>query len=266
MRQRPHLTLLGSRPRLWPALMSAAGLVVLLGLGTWQVQRLHWKLGLIATMKARMYGPAVALPPGVGVDPTAWAYRRVIVTGRYLNDKEMHLLAYNPAGRMGYDLVTPLIRSRGEGAVLVNRGWVPTEKQDPASRPGSEIAGPVTIIGIVHPGWRRALFVPHNEPASNQWFAGDTVEMGAYAGLALPPVLIDRVAGPDPRALPQGGQTKVNLPNHHLQYAITWYLLALSLVVIFVIYHRKRAAEGEAGAAGVVDEAGAADTRRQGQP
>lgn len=237
--------LFGTMPSVKAAFWGALALVLLLGLGTWQVQRLHWKLGLIATMKARMSAAAVPLPAGTKIDARSWAYRRVRLEGHYLNGKAMHLLAYETrSGTLGYDLVTPFLRADGEGAVLVNRGWVPRGQGGNAAPPKiGAVTGPVTVIGIVHPAWKGGLFTPRNEPGRGLWFAGDAAAMGATAGLQVPPLLVDRVAGPDPRALPIGGQTRVDLPNHHLQYAITWYLLALVLVVIFVRYHRNRAAD-----------------------
>ncbi len=230
------------RPTLWPTLVAAPALLVLIGLGVWQLERLAWKRTLIATIEARLEAPAVALPAEVR-DPEAWGYRRVVVRGRFLHDREIHLFAHDRRGQLGYFVVTPLRRADG-GFVLVNRGWVPAARKDPATRPAGQVEGPVEIEGIVRLPWRQGWFVPDNDPAENVWFWGDLEGMAAAAGIAAPALLVDAGPAPNPGGLPVGGQTKVRFRNDHLGYALTWFGLAAGLAVVYVLYHLRREASG----------------------
>ncbi len=233
------LNRIGFRPSLWPTLISVPALVLLLGLGTWQVQRLYWKTALIDRLESRMAAPAMDLPATLS-DPDAAEFRRGRVAGRFLHAREMYLLGTSPRGNAGFYVVTPLLRAEAP-PVLVNRGWVPPERKHPARRQAGQPPGQVVVEGIVRkaqtPGW----FTPDNEPDKNLWFTIDPAAMGRAAGLdRVAPVYLQAQAVEAPRGAPLGLPSELKLRNQHLQYAITWYALALALVVIYVLYHRQR--------------------------
>ncbi len=233
---------IGFRPSLWPTLISVPVLVLLLGLGTWQVQRMHWKTALVERLESRMAAPATELPAALD-DLDAAEYRRARVAGRFLHDREMYLLGYSPRGSAGFYVVTPLMRADAP-PVLVNRGWVPPERKDPAGRLAAQSPGRVTVEGIIRkaqvPGW----FTPDNEPDNNLWFTIDPAAMGRAAGLdRVAPVYLQALAAEAPKGAPLGLPNAVHLRNQHLQYTIIWYALALALVVIYVLYHRQRGRE-----------------------
>ncbi len=230
----------GFRPSFWPTVITAVGVTVLLALGGWQLQRLSWKLNLIHTIQSRITAPAVPLPAGTDIDPDAWNYKRVTVSGHFLNDKEMRLLAYTERGNLGYHLITPLVRADGAGTVLVDRGWVPAAQREPASRPGSTVDGDVTVEGVVRRGGHRTLFVPVNDPARNEWFYADLAQMAVQAGVQVPPILVELVAKPGVVGLPLAGQTEIHVRNNHLEYALTWFGLAIALAVIFFLSQRRK--------------------------
>lgn len=228
------------RLRLWPTLITAPALAVLLGLGTWQVERLHWKEGLNATLAARLAAPAVA-PEALPVDPADAEFRRVRLDGRFRHDRELYLGPRTLRGEVGVHVVTPFERTSG-GTVLVDRGFVPAARKDPATRAEGQVAGVVTVDGVVRLPGRRGLFTPDDEPRANQWFVVDPPAMAAAAGIgAVAPWYADAGPAPNPGGLPVGGQTVVMLPNNHLQYAVTWYGLAAALVVIYVLSSRRPA-------------------------
>ncbi|MEX1206465.1 MAG: SURF1 family protein [Dongiaceae bacterium] len=233
------------RPTLWPTVFTVPAVLVMLALGTWQVERLLWKEALIAQRVERTAAPAVPLP-GAGDDLAAVEYRRAVVTGEFLHDREMYLAARSLRGNPGYHVVTPLRLSDGR-AVLVDRGWVPMDRKDPARRAAGQMVGPVTLDGVIRragaPGW----LVPDNKPADNVWFWVDPPAMAAQAGVAeaAAPVYLEAGSAENPGGFPIGGQTRINLPNDHLQYAITWYALAAALLVIYVLYHRRREADAK---------------------
>lgn len=229
------------RPTLWPTLFSVPAVIALLALGTWQVERLHWKEALIDRLQERSTLEAAPLPAWID-DLEAYEYRRVQVRGTYLHDKEFYLVNRSLRGKPGLNVVTLLKRSDGSGHVLVNRGWVPFDRRDPASRAAGQIKGEVAVEGIVRLAKGPGLFTPENEPHNNTWFYIDPSSMTVSAG--LPPLQRYYVLAGDrsvPGGLPVGHQWRVDLPNDHLEYAITWFALALALIVIYFLYHRRPA-------------------------
>lgn len=222
-----------------------AAFALLVALGTWQVQRLHWKEDLIAER-----GAALAAPP-IDVPATAEAARnlefhRVRASGVFLHERELTVHGIErQRGTAGYLVVTPLRLENGR-VVLVERGWVPIDQRDPAARPDGNPKGPVTVEALVRlappgkPGW----FIPENDAARHEWFYIDLAAMAGAAGIpeALP-FYLEAGPAPNPGGLPVGGQAATDLPNDHLQYALTWYALAAALAVIYlIVLRRERAA------------------------
>jgi surfeit locus 1 family protein len=222
------------------ALMLAA-LAVLIGLGVWQLKRLAWKEGLIAQIEARTKSPLIALTEaealaGEGRDPS---YYRVAADGRFHHDKERYLYAISD-GRVGWDVITPLETADGE-MVLVDRGFVPDALKDPALRADGQVENVVTVTGIVRAPDKQTLFTPDNEPKANRWFWRDLPAMSRSMfprGTIVAPFFLEAEKGPIPGGWPEGGQTRLDIPNNHLQYAITWFLLAVALLVIYALYLR----------------------------
>jgi len=232
------LSKLRFRPTLWPTLISVPALIVLIGLCVWQVQRMHWKDALIADREARVAAEPIALP-AEGTDPASVDYRRVRLEGSFRHDKELFLGARSLNGNVGYQVLTPF-ELAGGGTVLIDRGWVPVERKMPESRAEGQLAGPQAIDGIVRVAPGKAWMQPDNEPAHNMWFFVDLPAMKAASGVDLRTDLyVDAGPAGNPGKYPVGGQTRIEMPNDHLQYAITWGLLAAALAVIYVLYHLK---------------------------
>ena len=228
------------RPHLAPTLFTIPVLLICVALGVWQLQRLEWKRGLIAERAAAVTA-LPARPPQTLVEARAMEFHPVVVDGVFLHDKEIFVGATDPRGRAGFHLLTPL-REPGGRIVFVNRGFIPSERKDPATRPASQLAGTVHISGLLRlppaatPNW----FLPDNRPDLNYWFWVDLPAMAAADGLAnAAPFYIDADVAPNPGGWPKGGVTPIALPNDHLQYAITWFSLAVALVVIYLLYHRR---------------------------
>jgi surfeit locus 1 family protein len=227
------------RPTFWPTLMSIPAFLVLIGLGTWQVERLTWKERLIRAFTERVDAPPLTVPPAGGsIDDIE--YRRVHLSGRYLNDHEMYLAGRTFNGRGGWNVLTPFRTDDGT-VVVVDRGWVPLDKKDRATRPQSLIEGATTVDGVIRRANIRNYFTPENEPDRNLWFSADVQAMAKKADLPeVRPYLVEGLRQPIPGGFPVGGEIRVALRNDHLQYAITWYSLAVALVVIYVLYHLKK--------------------------
>lgn len=234
------------RWRFWAVLiLLPAAFAVLLALGTWQVQRLAWKEGLLASIEQRSH----AEPVSIAAIETAHEsgepieYRTAYATGRYLNDSERHFFAtFN--GETGYYVYTPMQIDDGR-YLFINRGFVPYDLKNPDTRPESLLEGVQRVSGLARQrlSERPSVMVPDNDEAANIFYWKDLDRMATSAGLPLEQVLpffLDADATSVAGGLPRGGVTVINLPNSHLQYAVTWYGLALALLGVSVFAWLKR--------------------------
>ena len=224
---------------LWPTLFTVPALAILLGLGLWQIDRLHWKTELIANFDARVSAAAVP-PPQQVTDTAEWRFRKVRLDGVFLHEKEVLITGKPFEGTAGFHVVTPLRLADGR-VILVNRGWVPEKLRQRARRPESLPAGRVTLEGLVRADRRRGYFVPDNEPGNEVWLYVDTAEIARHRGLdAVAGYVVDALRGPGPYSLPIGASDRITVRNEHLQYAITWFLLAATLLAVYLVYHYRR--------------------------
>lgn len=211
--------------------------VLLMGLGVWQLERLQWKLALIVQIHRNMAASPVSLDRALALDDQA-QYRPVALEGRFDNSKEVYAFTTGPGGAPVYHVLTPLILQNGR-AMMIDRGYVPTSLRDPASRPGSEPQGTVRIVGIWRTPDRPGPFTPAPDLKHRVWFARDLAGISKVEHLSLAaPALLEARASRAVGAWPRGGQTRVDIPNDHLQYALTWFLLAGALLVVYFAYHR----------------------------
>lgn len=229
------------RPQLWPTLITVPAVVLCLVLGTWQVQRMHWKDALIAERTQRAAAPIADVREIA--QPDGFEYRRVRANGVFLHEKERLLAARSLRGNTGFHVLTPLRLDDGTH-VLINRGWIPMAKKDPSTRAEGQIKGPVEVVGNLRLGQKPGWLAPENKPSTGTWL---WVELDALRrDLALPdlkPYFLEQVTTDVPGGLPINGQARLELPNDHLQYALTWYAFAIIGSVIYWLYHRRRAGE-----------------------
>ncbi|WP_372057379.1 SURF1 family protein [Tistrella mobilis] len=199
-----------------------------LALGIWQVERRAWKHDLIARIDARIHQDPVAAPGRDAwprIDRDGDEYRRVALAGRFLNDRETLVRATTDLGA-GYWVVTPFADDRGF-TVLVNRGFVPPERKDPASRAAGQIGTDTTVTGLLRITEPGGGFLRENDPAAEAWYSRDVAAIARARGLAeAAPYFVD-AAETAPGGYPVGGLTKVSFPDSHLVYALTWFTLAL---------------------------------------
>ena len=226
---------------LFPALLA---FIVLIGLGTWQVERKAWKEALIAALTERLGAPPQALPAPAtwqNLDPANDEYRHVKFTALF--DHAAEALVHGAASAFrpdvsgpGYWVFTPARLTDGS-LVIVNRGFVPEDRKEPASRSAGQVSGPVEIIGALRWPDTRHWFTPQDDAAHNLWFNRDPHAIAAAKGLgAVAPFFVEMEAPVPPGGLPSPGKIVVNLPDNHLQYAITWYGLAAALVGVFAVW------------------------------
>ncbi|WP_272947437.1 SURF1 family protein [Variovorax sp. JS1663] len=231
--RRPHST-----PAL--ALLALAGVLLFAlfaALGMWQLERRAWKLDLIERVETRVHAAPADIPPLAQwpqVNAAGDEYRHVRLSGSFLHERETLVQASTVLGP-GHWVLTPLRTAQGT-IVLVNRGFVPPERRERASRSGNEPAGEVQLTGLLRISEPGGGFLRRNDPAGDRWFSRDVQAIAAARGLpGAAPFFVDEDAPPgqpapgaEPR-WPAAGLTVIVFRNNHLVYALTWFALALGV-------------------------------------
>lgn len=194
----------------------AAGVAVLVALGVWQLQRLEWKSGIIANLEERFAAAPVAIPeaPAPGSD----GFLRVAVEGA-VGEGEVHVLTSLKPEGPGYRVIVPIEMDDGR-QVMADLGYVPERLKASAARP---LPARIELVGALYWPEETDGFTPDPDIDRNIWFARDLAPMARSLGTE--PILViaeSHDAGDWPRPRRLG----VNLPNDHLQYALTWFSLA----------------------------------------
>lgn len=241
-----------TRPIPWqriilPSFIALPILAILLGLGSWQIQRLHWKLGILAELEAAAARPPVEAAPGIP------PFTRIASTGHFRPGAEAMLGLEVRGTALGAELIAVLDRP-GAPPLLVDRGWAPMEGGQ-VDRPEGE----VTVSGYARPPERHNWLSARDDPAGRRFYTFVLRDIAQALGApdALPyalTVVVPRTGAAAPAGLgstpaPSRGplpDPAMGFPepsNPHLGYAITWFGLAAAWVVIFLLWSRKRLSE-----------------------
>lgn len=219
-------------------------LTILIGLGVWQLERKVWKENLIASITERLAKPPQDLPareewPRQTAD--ADEFRRVTFPAEFIPGEEALVYAAGSALRKdikgpGYFVFAPA-RLAGGSIVIVNRGFVPLDRKDASTRAEGAPQGLIDIVGVMRWPESRGMFTPADDVKGNVWYLRDTKAMAeAKKWNVAAPFYIDQEAPVPAGGLPLPGKLEVHLPDNHLQYAITWFGLALALVGVYVFW------------------------------
>lgn len=230
------------------AILGAAGLTAL---GIWQLERRVWKLDLIERVEVRTAAPVVPAP-----GPSDWSrisreadeYRHVRVTGTFDHDREVQTQAVTDLGS-GFWIVTPL-RTDDGFTVLVNRGFVPSDRRQPQTRTDGQVPGGVTVDGLLRISEPAGGFLRTNAPDEDRWYSRDVAAIAAARGLGdVAPYFIDADRAQGGISQPVGGLTVVSFNNNHAVYAVTWFTLAGMLLAgaAFVARHEWRLRTASSG-------------------
>ena len=227
------------KPRLWPTLFTGLLFVCLLALGFWQVQRLEWKLGIVEQIESRAFMEPVSLPLNpINLDDLE--YQSVFVTGEFNNNQEMTMYSVGPNGEPGYELYTPLLLSDGK-YIIVNRGWVPEQIKQQELRPNTLVVGETRLEGLLRKPGEKLWYQPENEPSNNNWYFRDLNEMAETQNLGnVFPMYLYAARKSGDLNYPVAGRTEFNIVNNHLDYAMTWFGMAIVLIGIYIIVHTHR--------------------------
>jgi surfeit locus 1 family protein len=220
------------------------GLAVLIFLGVWQMQRLEWKRSLIGKVEARTIAAPIPLDDAIRRwrDGEDMEYTPVRATGIYAQDKEAHVFGILD-GRPGYYIFTPLLRTQTAlpyaAIVYVNLGFAPQSLKDIDKRPDSIRLDRRIVEGLFRTAERRTgaakFFRAVDQPSENQWYVRDPALFAAAAGIDAPSYYIDSFAV-EGVEWPKGGTTRLDFSNRHLEYALTWFGLAATLIGVWLIF------------------------------
>lgn len=212
-------------------------LVLLMSLGTWQWQRMVWKESLLTAIEERSTAAPATLQnvEAMHASGADIEYRTVTARGTFDHNNEQYFFTTHD-GQTGYNVYTPLYLPNTR-VVMVNRGFVPFDLKDPRKRQAGQLLGEVEVTGLARAALtgKPSMMLPDNDLKQNIYYWKDMGAMADNAGIArlkLVPFFIDANKAENPGGLPVGGVTLIDLPNNHLQYAITWYGLALALVFV----------------------------------
>eukprot|EP00871_Galdieria_phlegrea_P005188 jgi/Galph1/5670/GphlegSOOS_G4310.1 len=231
--------------KLWiPRVVFGGITLTTFGLGCWQVQRYLWKKDLFEKREALLHAPPIQLPDTVGKEHE----HRVIETfGTFEHEKEcligprpapsfvpLHLLQWG--GSIGYNVVTPLVRDKGE-PVLVNRGWIPQRLSRHKSREKEDFYGLVKVQGVVSSGERPGFYTPDNDPESGSWLWLDAIAISDALGFKQPAYVVNLLFPVPPSGWPypygvDSFRDFTVTPSTHLMYVGTWYGLCLTFAVL----------------------------------
>jgi surfeit locus 1 family protein len=235
---------------IWPSLLSLLGLAILISLGTWQLNRKAEKEALIAAIKTRQQGLPRDLEGVLRSSSVEDAdYRRVSVKGRFLADKVRFYYAPQPRLGPGYDVYQPLVYAPGK-AVWIDRGFIPERvRQSPEVWRAPE--GEVMVTGNLRRPAKPGAFTPENDLLENIWYWRDLDGMHRSAfgvGSDVKPAPLFLVAEAEKRrsgvdgsrgdggSWPRPGVSEIVIFNRHLEYALTWYGLAATLLAVYFAY------------------------------
>ena len=199
-----------------PLVFGILGVAVLVSLGKWQLDRLAWKESVLADIEARISADPVALPEDV--DPKADRYLPVTASGR-VEPRALRVLVSQKRVGAGYRLISAF--ETGSRRVLLDRGFIPVSDDIPD--PPQE---QVTVTGNLHWPDDRLESTPPNDVAGNMWFARDVGRMAEVLGTEPLLVVAREVSPPDAGVAPLPVDTS-GIPNDHLEYAVTWFSLAV---------------------------------------
>ena len=233
---------------LLPIFMTLVGLAVLIGLGLWQLERKAWKDAIVASLTEKLSAAPVPLPAREAwsrLGPAENEFKRVTFPAEFLHDAEALVYSVGSALRAdvsgpGYWVFTPA-RLTGGSIVIVNRGFVPEGRENPAGRQQGQVGGVVDIAGFLRWPEQRGTFSADDNPGRNVWFVRDHLAIAQSKGWGpVAPFYVDQERPSPAGGLPKAGPLRAVLPNNHLQYAITWFSLAGCLLAVFAFWMRSR--------------------------
>tara|TARA_B100000073_G_scaffold36418_1_gene27389 strand:+ start:174 stop:779 length:606 start_codon:yes stop_codon:yes gene_type:complete len=199
---------------------------VLLSLGSWQLYRLNWKLNLLSEIENSLKN-----------DPVEFSkvnkknYLRIKTSGTIDFNKQIYLYNLNESGKPGFEVINPVIIDNEN--YLINRGWIPFDKKD---KPEVNLINESNIIGTLKLQHKASTFKPENDINKNYWFTLNREDIFKYTGKKFSDYII--YLNGDYK-LPKPKVITANISNNHKKYAITWFSMAISILLIYLYFRKK---------------------------
>ena len=226
------------KPSVWLTIFAFPSFLILIILGSWQVQRLSWKSNLISNYNNNFQQAPITVKE-LFKDRKKNKYRRTVIYGEYDHANEIQIIGKTYEGNAGFHIISPFILENNE-IIYINRGWVPKKYADKKTRKFSLLEDKVRVVGLVRLPQKKGYFVPENEPENGFWFTIIPEELNGHLNIiGEKEFYIDELNIDEKLKLPMPANGKVQVPNNHLQYAITWYSLALGLLIVYFAWHRQ---------------------------
>jgi len=201
-------------------------ILVLLSLGSWQLYRLNWKLNLISEIENSLKNNPVELSKSDKKN-----YLRIKTSGQIDFDKQIYLYKLNKSGKPGFEVINPILI--GNENYLINRGWISFDKKDQSE---INFVNEDKIIGTLKLQTKASTFKPENDIEKNYWFTLNRDDVFKYTGKNFSNFIIylnGDYKTPEPKVI------TANISNNHKKYAITWFSMAISILLIYLYFRRK---------------------------
>ena len=219
------------KPKFVPLVSFLIALLILLSLSLWQVKRLVWKTNLIEQRVSNFEGEPKNL-----FDikkPNENEFKKVFIEGQLLNNFEFFMPALSKNGNNGFHIIVPMEVEKKK-LILFDTGWVPLAKKEKNKRLNNLIKEKKIFTAVIRLPGRKGYFQPDNDNIKNFWFFVEPKLMEETISMKLEDRFYLEAVDNGPNGYPLGNQTRIYLRNNHLQYAITWFLIALSLIGVFI--------------------------------
>ena len=201
-------------------------ILVLLSLGCWQLYRLNWKLNLIQEIENSLKNDPIELSKANKKN-----FLRIQTSGEIDFDKQIYLYNLNDNGKPGFEVVNPILIN--DKNYLINRGWIPFNQKD---QPEINLVDEIKIIGTLKLQSKASTFKPENDIEKNYWFTLDRDDVFKYTGKNFSNFIIYLNGDYN---IPKPKDITANISNNHKKYAITWFSMAISILLIYLYFRRK---------------------------
>ena len=201
-------------------------ILVFIALGVWQIIRLNWKNNLILEIENSLKKPPVEL-----TQFNKENFLRIKTSGIINFEKQIYLYNLNDSGTPGFEVINPIFI--GEENFLINRGWIPFEKKD---TPEINIFDQDNIIGTLRIQGRKNIFKPDNDVNKNYWFSLDRADIFTFTGKNFSKYIIYLDGN---YQFPRPKKITANISNNHKKYAMTWFSLAISILLLYLYFRKK---------------------------
>ena len=199
---------------------------IFIGLGTWQIIRLNWKNNLILEIENSLKNPPVEL-----AQSNKENFLKIKTSGSIDFDKQIYLYNLNESGTPGFEVINPIVI--GDENFLINRGWIPFEKKGTQE---INVFDQKNIIGTLKLQGRKNIFKPDNDLDENYWFSLNRDDILKFTGKNFSKYIIYLDGN---YQLPRPKKITANISNNHQKYAITWFSLALSILLLYLYFRKK---------------------------